>query len=518
MPFKLLKFLNAALPFALIIVLLDGCSSEAKLASGLKLYNIGEYNRSMGRFKKMEFSNRYYKGQASFYLAMSYYNMGQGARASAYFGRAIRYGFSDPVAYFYLGQSLRMREEFEDAISAYETYLEHDVGNRAALNGIRSCKLAMEKPQKTRFVLELNKDLRSRESDYSPAFAGDDYSTVYFSSMRGKGKKKDINRITGQSSSIIYSSIQDGEGGWEDPVPFIGTSDPAEDDGTPAFSSDGKEMYFTRCTYSDDGPTGASIMVRTKSGGRWGEPEKVALGPDSLVFAHPALSADGKTLYFVSNIPGGYGGKDIWKVTRTSGNAWGVPENLGADINTPGDEMFPTVRSDGRLYFSSDGLVGYGGLDIFEAVFVGDTVGWDVKNLGLPLNSPAHDFGIVFRGGRDVGFLSTSRGSYRGIDQIYDFELPIIQATIKGQVVDVSGNPVGKATVRVVGDNGINLTSSTSSDGRFVFVLQPEAHYIIMASADGFFNGKSNLSTRGMEESGELESTITLKTVDSIKQ
>ncbi|PRY95787.1 carboxypeptidase regulatory-like domain-containing protein [Marinilabilia salmonicolor] len=499
----------------LSVLLLSGCSAEAKLASGVKLYEVGEYSRSVEKFRKMDFDNRYYRAQASYYLAMSYYNIGQAGRASSYFQRAIRYGFPDPVAHFFLGQSLRMREDYEEAIEAYETYLEHDVGNRAALNGIQSCKMALNNPQTTRYVVEENRDLRSRESDYSPAFAGDDYSTVYFSSMRGGDKKRDINQITGQGSSMIYSSIQDGDGGWEDPIPFVGVKDPAQDDGVAAFSSDGKEMFFTRCLYPEEEPMGTKIMVQHKAGGRWGEPEELPLGPDSLVFAHPALSPDGNTLYFVSDMPGGFGGKDLWKVTRSSGSDWGLPENLGVDINTPADEMFPTVRSDGRLYFSSDGLVGYGGLDIFEAVYDAENEEWEIKNLGLPLNSPGHDFGIAFRGTREMGMLSSSRGSYRGVEQIFNFELPDIDAILQGKVVDEEGDAIEGATVRVVGNNGINLTTSTSPEGAFTFVLDPDADYIVMVTASGYFNGKLEFSTVGMEESDEFEKQITLKSVDS---
>jgi peptidoglycan-associated lipoprotein len=500
---------------SLFAVTVAGCSAEAKLASGVKLYDVGEYNRAVEKFRKLDFDNRYYRGQASFYLAMSYYNIGQAPRASAYFQRAIRYGFPDPVAQFYMGQSLRMREDYEEAIVAYETYLEHDVGNRAALNGIQSCRMAMQNPDQTRYVIEDNRDLGSRESDYSPAFSGDDYTTVYFSSMRGGDKKRNVNPITGQGSSVIYSSIQDGTGGWEDPLLFVGDEDPAKDEGTPAFSFDGKEMYFTRCIFPEEGPAGASIMVRKRAGGRWGEAEALSLGPDSLIFAHPALSADGNTLYFVSDMPGGFGGKDLWKVERTSGSEWGVPDNLGVKINTPADEMFPTVRSDGRLYFSSDGLIGYGGLDIFEAVYDSEEEEWETRNLGLPLNSSGHDFGIAFRGNREIGMLSSSRGSYRGVDQIFDFELPDIEAVLRGKVVDESGNAIEAASVRVVGDNGFNFTSTTSSTGAFTFVLEPNASYIVMVSADGFFNGKLDFSTQGMEESDNFKEEITLQPVSS---
>lgn len=498
----------------LLLLLLGGCSAEARLASGVKIYNIGEYSRAAERFKKMDFDNRYYRAQASFYLAMSYYRVGQAQRAAAYFQRAIRYGLSNPEAYFYLGQSLRMRQDYEEAIEAYEEFLKHDVGNRAALNGIASCNMAMNNPKQTRYVVELNRSLRIRGSNYCPAFAGNDFSVIFFSSMKRGVKKRSTNKITGLGSSIIYSAIQDGRGGWEEPVPFLGDENPLIDDGTPSFTADGKEMFFTRCTYSDEGPSGASIMVMKKSGGRWGAPEKIPLGADSLVFAHPAISPDGHTLYFVSDRPGGFGGKDLWKVTR-QGDVWGEPENLGPEINTPADEMFPYVRSNGKLYFSSDGLPGYGGLDIFEAEWDENAGKWLVTNLGLPINSAAHDFGIVFRGNSNMGFLSSSRGSYNGLDQIFEFELPAIEAILKGKVLDEDEKPVKNASVFVVGNNGVNRSTVTSDKGTFTFSLKAEADYIVMIVAEGFYNGKIALSTYGMDETDEFERTVILKKTES---
>jgi len=513
MPLIRLRHISLVVLSAIFTLLLSGCSAEARLASGIEIYETGEYHAAIEKFRGMDFDNRYYRAQASYYLGMSYYRSGQGQRAAAYLQRAIRYGLSKPEARFYAGQALRMREEYEDAIKEYEAYLEHDVGNRAALNGIRSCRMALDPPEKTRHEIEIARDLRSRESDYSPDFAGNNYTMVYFSSMRGGDKKRNTNQITGQGSSVIYQSLQDGRGGWEDPTPFIGDKELQKDDGTPAFSQDGKEMYFTRCTFPDDGPEGSSIMVMRRSGGRWSDPEEIPLGADSLVFAHPAISPDGETLVFVSDMPEGYGGKDLWKVTRASGNEWGVPENMGPEFNTPADEMFPRFRSDGRLYFSSDGLVGYGGLDIFEATHREKNEEWEIQNMERPINSPSHDFGIVFRGDRNIGFFSSSRSSYRGVDDIYEFELPVIQAIFRGRVTDRSGEPITNARVHVVGNNGTNMTARTSDEGCFNFVLEPEAGYMIMASAPEYYNGRVSLSTEGMEESDEFEDTIILQKI-----
>ncbi|MFW6043141.1 MAG: carboxypeptidase regulatory-like domain-containing protein [Marinilabiliaceae bacterium] len=511
MPFVRQRHIFLIVLPAILALIISGCSAEARLASGIEIYETGEYHAAIEKFRSMDFDNRYYRAQASYYLGMSYYRAGQGQRAAAYLQRAIRYGLSEPEAHLYAGQALRMREEYEDAIEEYEAYLEQDVGNRTALNGIRSCRMALDPPEETRHETEMVRDLRSREGDYSPAFAGDNFTMVYFSSMRGGDKKRNTNQITGQGSSLIYQSLQDGRGGWEDPTPFTGNKELQEDDGTPAFSQDGKEMYFTRCTFPDEGPEGASIMMMRRSGGQWSDPEEISLGADSLVFAHPAISPDGETLVFVSDMPGGHGGKDLWKVTRSSGSDWGVPENMGPEINTPADEMFPRFRSDGRLYFSSDGLVGYGGLDIFEATYLEEEEEWDVQNMGRPINSSSHDFGIVFRGNRNIGFFSSSRGSYRGVDDIYEFELPVIQAVFKGRVTNSSGDPVANARIQVTGNNGTNMTARTSDEGRFNFVLEPEAEYIIIASAPGYYNGRASLSTEDLEESEEFEETIVLQ-------
>jgi peptidoglycan-associated lipoprotein len=249
-------------------------------------------------------------------------------------------------------------------------------------------------------------------------------------------------------------------------------------------------------------------------GGRWGQPEKIELGPDSLVFAHPAISPDGNTLYFVSDMPGGKGGQDIWQIRKKSDGSWGVPVNLGPDVNTSGDEMFPYVRTNGGLYFSSNGLIGYGGLDLFEASEI-EKEGWMVRNMGAPVNSTGDDFGIVFRGAQESGFFSSNRNSSKGVDDIFAFERPLIIPTLKGRVLNQEGLAVEGALLRIVGNNGTNVLVSVQPDGKYEFKLEPDVSYVMMASAPDYLNKKEKVSTSGLVESRTFERSLVLESARS---
>jgi peptidoglycan-associated lipoprotein len=255
-------------------------------------------------------------------------------------------------------------------------------------------------------------------------------------------------------------------------------------------------------------------MYSSREGTRWSEPQKLELLADSLVAAHPALSPDGQTLYFVSDIPGGLGGKDIYRASRTSpGSPWSRPENLGTDINTRGNELFPFVRHDGTLYFASDGHIGMGGLDLFRAVPQSGS-GWIVQNMRPPINSPSDDFGITFERDAEKGIFSSSRKG-RGVDDMYTFEMPPLLFSITGLVKDEkSGQPVQGATVQLIASDGANMQTETGNAGDFKFSLRPEVDYIFLASRKGFLNGKEKETTRGQDKSREFMATILLTPID----
>jgi peptidoglycan-associated lipoprotein len=255
-------------------------------------------------------------------------------------------------------------------------------------------------------------------------------------------------------------------------------------------------------------------MYSKKSGDKWSEPKNIGILPDSVVAAHPALSSDGLTLYFVSDISGGSGGKDIWKATRsTAGGTWSKPQNLGPDINTNGNELFPFLRNDGNLYFSSDGLIGMGGLDIFKAVPQPDC-SWVVTNMKSPINSSADDFGIAFENENERGVFSSTRKG-RGNDELYAFEFPPLRFNVTGLVKDEkTGAAITGSTVMLIASDGNNLQAETGTGGDFKFALKPDVDYIFLAQKDGYLNGKEKETTKGQERSRDFMVTILLTAID----
>jgi len=363
------------------------------------------------------------------------------------------------------------------------------------------------------YNVEELKEANSKDSDFSPAYGRDDHGLVWFTSSRDDAKGNKEHGATGQSFTDIFETRLDKKGKWSTPVPvdFLNTE---FEDGSPSFSSDYTEVYFTRCEAGKRENKGCVIMYSTREGVNWSDPAKIELLVDSLVAAHPALSPDGQTLYFVSDMPGGTGGKDIYRTTRTSpGSPWSRPENLGTDINTRGNELFPFVHSDGTLYFASDGHIGMGGLDIFRAVPQGGD-SWIVQNMRAPVNSPADDFAITFERDADKGIFSSARKG-RGDDDLYTFEMPPLLFSVTGLVRDEkTGQPVQGAAVQLIASDGANMQTETGAAGDFKFTLRPEVDYIFLASKKGFLNGKEKETTRGQDKSREFMATIQLTPID----
>lgn len=516
-----MKNLVATLVFillALITLPLGGCSGTNRLGKAKKNYDLGEYHRATSSLNSIyrKEKNKYYKGEISYFLGHSYRKVNQPRRAASAFSRAIRHEYPEPEAILYQAEELRKMGSYEEAIELYNQYMKDYFGDQRAYNGKASCNLALKPPPPTAHVIEQIRKLNSRNSDFSPFIAPDDPSQLYFTSLRQEKKnRRRESKITGQGLASIYTVIHNSRGEWQDPELMLPEESSTEwEDGVISITADGKEAYFTRTRYDDSGPMGAEIWTTKKMGGRWGAATEVELGPDSLVYAHPAISPNGKTLYFVSDMPGGYGGKDIWKSTST-GEGWGVPVNLGIQINTAGDEMFPYVRENGYLYFSSDGQIGYGGLDIFEAQPKEEDE-WIVRNMGQPINSMSDDFGITFHQNREAGFFSSSRDNSRGTDNIYSFAVPVIQLVLVGNITIPNNQPIPEKTlVRIIGTDGTNIQINVQPSGDFSTLLKPENDYILQVSSSGYYNQSKKLSTKGVNQNKEFEINISLEPFSS---
>ena len=491
--------------FLLIVSSLYSCKS-AKLSDAEEKQRIGEYYEAAAIYRKVYTKTspkkRDLRGYIAYRMAECNRLINNTGKATSAYMNAIRYDYPDSTVYLRMGQMLQKTGRYPEAIKNYDIYMENDPSNLLAINGIQGCELAPGwKKNPTRYEVRRMDKFNSRRGEFSPMLAGDKYDQLYFASSRSKDKDAKVSAITGQNNNNLFLVKQDEKGAWLAPVELEDEVNTEYDEGTPSFSPDGNTMYYTYCAQDPEGPRTAEIYISTRSSAKWGKGTRATIVKDSVTaLGHPSISPDGKYLYFVSDAVGGFGGKDIFRA-RVAGNDFGPMENLGEEINTPGDEMFPYVRDSVTHYFASNGHPGMGGLDLFKATQ--DSTGkWKVENLGAPINSMADDFGITFAGKEERGFFCSNRNDARGYDHIYSFELPTITIFIEGIVNDVDEYPIEDATVRIVGKDGLNVKVPVKKDGTYRVELERDIRYVMMASARGYLNQNYELHT-GPEEKNE---------------
>ena len=494
----------------LTALLLFSCKS-AKLSDAEEKQRIGEYFEAAAIYRKVYTKTspqkRDLRGYIAYRMAECNRLINNTPRATSAYMNALRYDYPDSIVSLRLGQMYQKSGKYMDAIRHYNDFLLLNPESQLALNGIKGSELAPQwKQNPNRYIVKRMEKFNSRRGEFCPMLYGDKYDQLYFTSSRtpkGANKDKDetISAITGQRNNDFFLVKQDEQGNWLAPVELEDEVNTEFDEGTPSFSKDGNTMYYTYCAQDPEGPRTSEIYVSTRSSAKWGKGTRASIVKDSVTaLGHPAVSPDGKYLYYVSDAVGGFGGKDIFR-SRLVGNDFGPLENLGPDINTPGDEMFPYVRDSVTLYFASNGHPGMGGLDLFKATQ--DSTGkWHVENLKAPINSMGDDFGITFEGDKEKGFFSSNRNDARGYDHLYSFELPVITIFIEGIVSDVDENPIEDATVRIVGKDGLNEKVLAKKDGTYRVELERDIRYVMMASARGYLNQNFELKT-GPEEKNE---------------
>lgn len=491
----------------LVLMLLPACKTP-KLSVANEQFERGEYFDASKTYRAVynklnPRDERELRGQVAYQLATCYRKLNMAARASAAYQNAIRYEYPDSMTYYWLGRSLQMEGKYQPAIDAYRDFLDRCPDDRLAKEGIRGCQSAIraKKEKKSRYQVKNAKLFNSRRSDFSPMFLDNSLNTIYFTSTTEKATGTNKSEITGTKKADIFYSKKDEKGNWQRPEPAEGELNSENDEGIVSFSPDGQTMYLTMARRSPTSNTSVEIYTSRRSDASWSAPQKFEITADTIsAVGHPAVSPDGTYLYFSSDMPGGYGGKDIWRINLKDKH--GSLENLGEQINTSGDEMFPYVRTDSLLYFSSDGHPGFGGLDMFKARLNSTGDRWSVENVGLPLNSQGDDFGITFGEG-ESGFFSSNRGDARGYDHIYSFLLPEIKVTISGYVLDKDEEPVPNAVIRIVGDDGSNQREVARDDGSFRFNLDRGVKYVMLAGAKGYLNVKQEFESDMEEEDAD---------------
>ena len=508
-------------------MLLVGCGAEQAMKKGDKFYALGEYYDASAQYKKayaqLPAKERTQRGKVALKMAECYRKINYTQKAIAAYNNAIRYKQTDSLTLLHLAQQQMKNGNYKDAEKTFQTFLdsmrnggstESQHYEQLAKTGLRAAQQAPEwKKQGSAYTVKRERFFDSRRAEYSPMLAGEENDQLFFTSTRNQSKGDELSGITGTKNADIYMSQKDDKGKWQRPEVIDSELNSDDDEGACSFSPDGRTMYLTQCRTDASYPRYATIVTSNRSDAAWSKPTELVITHDTLsAYAHPAVSPDGQWLYFASNMPGGMGGYDIWRVNIAE-KELGSVENLGAPINTPGDELFPTFRPNGDLYFSSDGHEGMGGLDIYIAKAIGSKPLADGQQLiassqqlehpGYPLNSQGDDFGMTFEGLLNKGFFSSNRGDGKGWDHIYSFYNPEIVQTVKGWVYEQDGYELPQALVYMVGNDGTNLKLSVKGDGSFTQQIKPGVDYVFLGTCKGFLNHQERLRVEPVTESEE---------------
>ena len=513
---------------------MSSCSISARIKRADKKYNTGEYYQAADMYKqvysRISPKEKAARAHVAFHQGECYRVLNNSKALSAY-KNAIRYHYPDSIVYLHYAQVLQYQGKYKDAAAQYDIYLQSHPNDYVALAGKFACgQIDTWRQQPSRYKIAPAKEFNAkRSSNFSPNFIGEEGDALIFTSNRQEQKsssktKVRTSSVTGMPSFNLYSARKNAAGKWEDIELCEGLYNETETEeenqqkqtttaelGVACLTSDGKTMYFTYSKPINGQDLGAKIYVSQRASGEWSEAQELKLFKDSsITVGHPAINLTGDTLYFVSDAPGGYGGKDIY-MAISNGSEWDDIRNLGASINTSDDELFPYIRHDGRLYFASKGHPTYGGLDIFYATPKDTT--WEIFNMGAPFNSTSDDFGITFSGKEEEGFFSSNRGQKKGYDLIYSFVLPQLEFLVEGNVTDNNGENLSDATIRLVGNDGTNIKTQIRRDGTYRLKLNPKTQYAMLVNARGYLNEKQTFSTVGLTDSYTYQHNFALSPI-----
>jgi peptidoglycan-associated lipoprotein len=529
--------------YILLALLWYSCGTTQKLKTGDQAFEQKSYAIAVTLYKS-EFSTEQvpqFKAQKAFRIGESYRAINNTKEAEKWYNEATKLNYPDAMARYNLALMLMANEKYDAAINEFKTYANEDPQFKMkAFDMVRACENAKRlSQQKTNVVIE-NPELNTSANEYAPVFY--EQKDIIFSSDRGEALGAETYGWTGEKFSDLFISKREKDGSYRSVTRFADNLNTSINEGTPTFNKNFTEMYFTRC-----GTEGKSKSKRDdycavfKSmrdfDGTWSEPEKMLFFSDSVNVGQPFLSPDGKFLLLVTDAPGGYGGKDIW-ITYPEFDGWGEPQNLGNEINTAGNDMFPHIADDGTLYFASDGHPGMGALDLFSARKDGKA--WkEPVNLKPPINSGADDFGIIIEKSKPanaddfvkrVGYFTSSRPNGKGGDDIYKFterneNIFTLQAFVFEKVFENPNDPNSKVVdFKQIEGAEVSLkkyalalqpvaTQKTDKNGMTKFDLEAESDYLVSASKEGYFKKSANTSTKGKKDETKVNVVLQVKII-----
>ncbi len=469
------------------------------------------------------------KGEVNFKIGECNRIIGQLNAAEDYYKKAIgfRYDDENPEVHFQYAEVLRQQNKFDDAVSRYNEYMEKGGDKTKAKKQIAACEkaaLALDEPP-SRYFVEQVAMMNTENYDYAAGWAGKRYDEIIFASSRPSATGSGEDGITNNSYMDLFKTEQDKKGKWSTPTPVNNTVNTVANEGTLCFDSKFKTMYFTRCDHDGDDFYPCDIFVADMRGKDFGPAERLNIIDrdmnDSSAVGHPALTPDDMYLVFSSDIAGGFGGKDLWYIEyNKSEKAWGkTPKNLGKGINGPGDEMFPSFKEDGTLYFSSNGPNSMGGHDIFAAAKAGEEglAFGEVEHLPYPINSASDDMAIIWMKEADQGYFTSSRPGGKGLHDIYEFKMPPLEFRYLATVYDYdTATPLAGAKVTVQGTDGSSYELTTDGNGGVSLQegeIVAETNYSVDVSMAEYIGTGDAFSTVGLGESTNFAREYFLKKV-----
>lgn len=496
-----MKKLFTLITLALTVTLTSNAQKDLT-KEAFDVFDAQEYTNAIAALKKAygKEKDKAKKAEIIFKVAECYRLTNNWKQGEVWYRKAIKVKYTDPIAYLRLAESLKVMEKYQDAAVEFENYKQKNPSDPRGANGVESCTLAQKwKDNPTRYQVENVAQINGKNNDFSPAFSKKNYKELYFTSSRDDASGKQVDGWTGASFTDIFSAKVDKKGKWSTPQALAAPINSVFNEGAMTINTTASVIYFTRCGVEKKKAMGCELYKSSVNGQSYSDPELIPMGvPDSIVVTsgHPSLSADESKLYFASDMPGGKGGKDIWVLNWDKDKKrWSAPQNVGDGVNTPGDEMFPFIHADGSLYFSSNGHIGMGGLDIFKSTLQGDKYG-NITNLRYPINSAGDDFGIIFEDKLEKGYFTSNRDGGKGGDDIYSFILPSLQFSLSGTVKDYkTKQPIANALVTIVGTDGSSLEATTDAKGFYKVDLAPATSYVLTAGKKGDYLNKTGKTT-----------------------
>ncbi|MSP68965.1 MAG: hypothetical protein EXR20_01690 [Bacteroidetes bacterium] len=497
---KLIKVFSVTV-FLMIAFVMNADAQKNYIRDADKAFESQQYYNASDLYKKgmAKIKNKQEKARIMFQIGESYRMMMDWKLAESWYSKAIKAKHNNDKMYLYFAEAQKINMKYDEAITAFQEYQKLVPSDPAGENGIKSSELAQKwKDAPTRYVVDNMAQINSKDYDFSPTYGDKKHTALVFTSKREGQTGSKIDPISGTMYSDLFETKVDKNGKWSTPSVIQGEVNSAlGNEGASCVNKKGDKIYFTRCEQLKKKLITCKIYMSTKKGNAWGPAELIEFGLDvamldSFNFRHPTISVDEQVMIFSSDMTGSTGGhfSDLWKSTfDKKTKKWGKPVNMGPQINTSGREGFPYLSEAGDLYFSSDGQLGMGGLDVFKCALT-EPKTWkygNPENLKFPMNSSGDDFGIVFDGKKDLGYLTSNREGTKGDDDIWSFYLPPLVFHLAGTITDCKYGPsvlVAGANVRMVGSDGSALEVTTDAKGTYKFDLLPEVSYILVVFAD----------------------------------